>query len=147
MKICPVCKQEITIDAKFCPNCGAKLNDCASDPINENNNNEPEFKDNYSQNHSGVCDELCKSVTEAEKNNNSMINQQGNYNQVVANESNALGIIAIVFAILGGVLGFIFGVVGYATYQNPKNKKLCGWAIKIFVLWIIFFIIYLLAID
>lgn len=40
-------------------------------------------------------------------------------------ESSTLAICSIIFAILIFPVGYICGVIGYYTYQDPKNRKKC----------------------
>lgn len=68
------------------------------------------------------------------------IYQQNTY-QTQKQESGALGILAIIFSVLGGWLGLVLSIIGLCTYQTPEHKTKCkvglGFCIGWFVLWLI----------
>ena len=55
-------------------------------------------------------------------------------------ESPALAIVALIFGIIGGWIGFICGIIGLTKYKKGMNRNMCIAAICLFVIWIIIFI-------
>lgn len=63
-------------------------------------------------------------------------------NNVNKDEGNWLGILAIVFSVLGGWIGLVLSIVGLCTSQSPKERKYCKIALGISITWIIICIIW-----
>lgn len=61
-------------------------------------------------------------------------------------EPKALGILAIIFGALGGLLGLILGIVGICICKEPVNKRNCIIGMCLFGVWVLAAII-ILAID
>ncbi|MBP5343438.1 zinc-ribbon domain-containing protein [bacterium] len=113
---CSNCGKEIDDNSKYCPYCGA---------INE-------------------FDGTTSTKTVVEENNDKRYERFRDYeNAEYFNETPTIGILALVFSILGGYLGLIFGIIGLVKYKQPKNRRRCTAAIVIFVVWL--FISILLA--
>lgn len=56
-------------------------------------------------------------------------------------ERPVIGYLALIFGILGGWIGLLMGVIGLATYKEPKNRKNCKIGIGLFVAWIVVYVI------
>ena len=73
--------------------------------------------------------------------------QQTNYQQpnsyyqapppVTKTESSTIGILAIIFSVLGGWLGLILAIVGLCTYKLPENRSKCKIALGFVIGWFV----------
>lgn len=61
-------------------------------------------------------------------------------------ESPIFSILAIVFGALGGWLGLLFGIIGLATYKDPKYRKNCKIGIGLFIGWVVLYIILIIVV-
>ena len=61
-------------------------------------------------------------------------------------ESSTLGILALVFGILGGWLGLILGIIGLCTYKDKNNRKNCKIGLGFFIAETLLLIILMLVI-
>lgn len=61
-------------------------------------------------------------------------------------DSSVMGILSIIFGALGGWLGLLFGIIGLATYKEPKNRKNCKIGIGLFIGWVVLYIIMIIII-
>lgn len=57
--------------------------------------------------------------------------------QVPRKESGTMGILAIVFSVLGGWLGLLLAIIGLCTYKEPENRSKCKIALWIVLAWVI----------
>ncbi len=62
---------------------------------------------------------------------------QNTNNNTTMQESKVWGILSLIFGILGGWIGLIFGIVGLCTYKDKQNRLMCKIGIGIFVFWLI----------
>ena len=59
-----------------------------------------------------------------------------------AKEGKVLGILAIIFGALGGILGLILSIIGICTYKQPANRRNCYIGLALFVVWVVIYIVY-----
>ena len=50
-------------------------------------------------------------------------------------ETNTVGICAVVFGALGGWLGLIFSIIGLSTYKTPERRMMCKIGLGLFIGW------------
>ncbi|MBR6289574.1 MAG: zinc-ribbon domain-containing protein [Acholeplasmatales bacterium] len=117
MKYCTGCGAQNTDDAKFCEYCGKEFVSVNNTTNTENNQNNEYQNVNYNG----------SNINEGPKNN--------------GNESAALGICAIIFSLLGGIVGLILAIVCLASNTNQTNRKYGMVALFISVAWIVIEII------
>jgi uncharacterized membrane protein YvbJ len=117
MKYCSHCGAEAKDDAKFCEYCGNQFAVVNNTTNTENNQNNEYQNVNYNG----------SNINEGPKNN--------------GNESAALGICAIIFSLLGGIVGLILAIVCLASNTNQTNRKYGMVALFISVAWIVIEII------
>lgn len=112
----------------FCQNCGKEIN------------NDSKFCPNCGQqvNNSNVNNSYYSNVN---YNNNGFVSQP-------KEETPAIGILAIVFSVLGGWVGLVFSIIGLCIYKEERNKRNCkiglGISIAAIVIWIIFWVVFFL---
>jgi len=71
-------------------------------------------------------------------NSDEYFSGNSNYNTTtVKPESPIIGILALVFSILGGCLGLIFAVIGLVMYKEKSNRNLCIISLLILLGWIL----------
>ncbi len=121
---CPKCGKQIDTSEKVCPYCGAQNGyytaKTSQEPLKESHRTDADlwFDDG----------KISASVAPAKKS-----------------KSLTLGTLAVIFAVLGGWIGFILALAGFAYYKdNPAGKKLCTAAAVIFLIW--FFIYFVIVI-
>jgi len=56
---------------------------------------------------------------------------------VTKTESSTIGILAIIFSVLGGWLGLILAIVGLCTYKLPENRTKCKIALGFVIGWFV----------
>jgi len=117
MKYCTGCGAQNTDDAKFCEYCGKEFVSVNNTTNTENNQNNEYQNVNYNG----------SNINEGPKNN--------------GNESTALGICAIIFSLLGGIVGLILAILCLASNTNQTNRKYGMVALFISVAWIVIEII------
>lgn len=131
---CSCCGQEITSNARFCPNCGEN-NEWYVKPVEVKT---PETT-NTNQNINRVPIYPSNSNQQSNDNNTTPIYVYSQ-TQVVANvkpEGKALGICAIIFSVLGGWLGLVLSIVGLCNYKEPENKTLCKIGLGFCIAWFV----------
>lgn len=94
---------------------------------------------------------FCPNCGQAVNGNNSNgyyqnTNSNNNSFQAVKSEENAaIGILAIVFSVIGGWIGLVFSIIGLCIYKEQKNRRNCkialGISIAIVAIWIIWVIV------
>jgi len=67
--------------------------------------------------------------------------QTQNTQQPQANETPTIGILAIVFGALGGILGLIFSIIGLSLYTTPTYRTYCKIGLWLVVGWALITII------
>lgn len=104
---------------KYCPKCGTQVEDHVN------------FCPNCGENLDPNGARLVTSVPKAP------------VSVTVTNESPTIGILAIIFCLLGGMiwLGLIFAIIGLAQYKTKHNRSLCHVALGICVAWIVLIIV------
>ncbi len=120
MKYCSHCGAEAKDDAKFCEYCGNQFT-VVNNNVNENTNTQ-----------------------QSNVNDNNVYYNGTNVNGAPSNtqpESTALGICAIIFSLLGGIVGLILAIVCLASNTNQTNRKYGMVALFISVAWIVIEII------
>ena len=60
-------------------------------------------------------------------------------------EDQTLGVLAIVFSALGGVLGLILAIIGLLHYKQAPGKKKCITALIILAIWVGIIVVLYLA--
>ena len=113
MKYCTKCGSQMNDGDLYCPKCGAKVD---SNPFDST------FGPFY------------QNPTPTGKSDPS---------NPPAGISKVLGILSIVFSILGGILGLIFGIICIVTDKEGKDKKYGYIGIGIFLFWIVLFILFI----
>ena len=123
---CSCCGNEVREDERFCNNCGQNNEGYVErKPIERVEiYTQPSNSSTYSQPNGSY-----------QQTNNYY--QQNNYQQPQVQESSTLGVLAIVFSILGGWLGLLFSIIGLCTYKEPENKSKCKIALGICIVWVV----------
>lgn len=118
---CTCCGKEITSNDRYCRYCG------------QNNPNYVQPKEantlNDVQNLNSVPEQP--------------IYQKPVYYNVtqVQKENCAIGVLSLIFGIMGGWLGLLFGIIGLCKYKESGNRAMCWIGIVIYSIWLIFYII------
>ena len=55
-------------------------------------------------------------------------------------ESKVIPILALIFGLLGGWLGLLFGIIGLAKYKEKSNKIMCIVGIVAWAIWLVIYI-------
>ena len=131
---CSCCGNEVREDERFCNNCGQNNEGYVErKPIERVEiYTQPSNSSTYSQPNGSY-----------QQTNNYY--QQNNYQQPQKQESGALGILAIIFSVLGGWLGLLLSIIGLCTYQNPEHKTKCKVGLGIFIGWIVLYVLLAIA--
>ena len=66
-------------------------------------------------------------------------------NVATTQETKVWGILSLIFGILGGWLGLVFGIIGLCTYKDKQNKLMCKVGIGIFAFWAIIYLLILIG--
>ena len=142
---CTCCGKELLSTDRFCPNCGQN-NDSYVEPVKTEvvetpvvhqpinrvpiNNQQYDNNQNYNQN----------------QNYNSNYGQN-NYQQqpvVVVQqgpEGSGFAIAALIFGLLGGWLGLLFGIIGLCKYKESGNRAMCVVGIVAWIVWVVILIV------
>ena len=125
---CSCCGNEVREDERYCNNCGQNNEGYVErKPIEKVEiYRQPSNNSAYSQPQS----------TYQQTN----IYQQNTY-QTQKQESGALGILAIIFGVLGGWLGLVLSIVGLCTYKTPEHKTKCKVGLGFFIGWVVLYFI------
>lgn len=149
---CPCCGYEVSANDRFCPNCGennesyvehnVQVTPSYSRPANTQINQPINRVSIYPQNNNNSYNNNSNSgVNHNNNNNQSNQSQVYLYNQeqyiTKKEESKTIGILAIVFSVLGGWLGLILSIIGLCTYKEPENRKLCKIGVGFIIGWFI----------
>ena len=121
---CSCCGKELTSKDRYCPNCGQNNPDYVK-PIEEP---KPEPEEQSAP----------KATYEAP--------QRPNYAQpphvvYVERESIAISVLSLVFGLLGGWLGLLFGIIGLCRYKEPGNRGRCIAGIACWAVWVVILLI------
>lgn len=121
---CSCCGNEVREDERYCNNCG--------------------------QNNEGYVESKPIEKVEIYKQPSNNSQSQGTYHQTnnyyqqntyqqqpQVQESSTIGVLALVFSILGGWLGLLFSIIGLCTYKTPENKTKCKIALGICIAWLV----------
>lgn len=137
---CTCCGKELTRDDRYCTNCGQN-NPGYVERVNVESTQTNSYRpNNYNANN--YCNYNSNNNT-SNGYNNQPIHTQTNY--YIKTESKAIGILALIFSILGGWLGLLFSIIGLCTYKEPENKTLCKISLCIFGAWVVLIFILLMA--
>lgn len=111
---CPKCGKEIPDDVTYCPYCGSKVKETTS-------SDDPyaDPKPIYVQ----------PAVQPAGQTDNSTYH--------------VLSILALVFSILGGWLGFVFALIGLINDKKKEDRVLCWVAMGLCLVWIALYIVWI----
>lgn len=52
-------------------------------------------------------------------------------------DSSVLAVLAIIFACLGGLLGFVLSIIGLWVYEDNTYRNMCGIALGISLAWVL----------
>lgn len=126
---CSCCGNEIREDERYCNHCGQ--------------NNEGYIESKSIENVETYQQQPNSTYTQPQSLYQQNNNYQPNTNQTNQQESGTLGILAIIFSVLGGWLGLLLSIIGLCTYKTPEHKTKCkvglGLCIGWFVIWLILF--------
>ena len=111
---CVKCGKEIGDNSEFCPYCGAE---------------NPDAKKQRDQ-----AADYYKHMYERE-------NSPENYHHPqTKSEGMVIPLLALIFGLLGGWLGLLFGIIGLAKYKEKSNKIMCIVGIVAWVIWLVIYI-------
>lgn len=119
---CSCCGKEIREDERYCDNCGQ--------------NNE-----GYVEKKSIETVEIYQQANSNSANVQASNTSQQNNIKTIKEESAAIGVLAMIFGILGGWLGLMFSIIGLCTYQNPEHRTKCKIGLGFFIGWSVIAII------
>ncbi len=127
MRYCPNCKENRSDDMDYCPKCGARTYELDEDEYSQPN-------DPYTSN----CHESNKSDAYLNKE----YEEHYKYNSKTYDEdSEIFSYLALIFGILGGLLGPVFGIITLCKNPSPGAKKRTYVGLAFFVFWIVLVII------
>lgn len=129
---CSNCGKEISEDKRFCSNCGQKNESYIEKEGNGAGQVPPPPQPNSyipPQNAYGYY--------------NPPPAQPQYYAPQPKKESGAIGVLAIIFSILGGWLGLILSVVGLCTYKDPVYQTQCKVGLGFSIFWFVIYVIML----
>ncbi len=139
---CSNCGKEIRATDRFCPSCGA-INTAYSE---SGDNSSLGKKD----------DDLWDGLSASGQNPNCGYRGYNGYNgdpyqgynpaSTQRQESSVIGVLAIIFSILGGWIGLVLAIVGLCYYKTPSYRKLCKIALGIFIAWVVICVIFVIVI-
>lgn len=135
MKKCE-CGHECEDVYAFCPKCGAKLKDeVVAETTIENNTMYCKFCGNKIHSNAEICPHCgCR------------VNERKFQVHENSNEISACSVLALIFGLLGGFLGIIFGIVGVTNAKNKTDRNCAIAGIFFFFLWVLIFIL-LIAVN
>ena len=123
---CSNCGKLIDDDNKYCPHCGAQNKNATS---------------SYGYGSSGSTYET--------PNNTPWGYRPQTFSSIHADEGRpedqTLGVLAIVFSALGGVLGLILALVGLSKYKEEPGRKKCKTALILLAIWVVILILIYLS--
>ncbi len=119
---CNCCGKEISSSDRYCKNCG------------QNNPNYIEPKEVEVLN-----DNLGTSFNP--KMDEPTYQKQIYVYNAVEKENCAIGVLSLIFGILGGWLGLLLGIIGLCKYKETGNRVMCWLGLGIYVFWMILYII------
>ena len=126
---CQVCGNELKESDSFCGKCGNKV---SKEIYCKKCGNKVEKDNNFCSNCGEPAIEVENDVQPKVEFHQTENMQSDNSQQ---NESPTIGILAIVFGALGGLLGLIFSIVGLSTYSNPTYRSYCKIGLWLVVGW------------
>jgi len=133
---CTCCGKELYSTDRFCPNCGQN-NEYFVEPaeVVENNNN-----------NNGYINQPINRVPINNNNNYNSQNNQSNQQPPVvvvqqqAPEGSGIAVAALIFGLLGGWLGLVFGIIGLCKYKESGNRAMCIVGMIAWFVWLVIII-------
>ena len=140
---CTCCGKELYSTDRFCPNCGQN-NEYFVEPVEA----KPEVVENNNNNNGYINQPINRVPINNNQNyNNSNYQNNQSYQQppvvVVqqqAPEGSGIAVAALIFGLLGGWLGLVFGIIGLCKYKESGNRAMCIVGMVAWVVWLVIII-------